>query len=72
MASDSNKNFIKIGVQRLKRKGGDVLLRHEISLKVICEKVKFSDCEFCNNFRDKSMVHARADVGAREGHYEFT
>ena len=70
----------------MKRKGGDVLLRHEISLKVICEKVKFSNCEFCNNFRDKLMVHARADMGtqgliwvhlrattsSREGQYGFT
>ena len=27
-----------------------VLLWSEISLKVICEKVKFSICDFCNNF----------------------
>ena len=71
MASESDKNFVNIGVRRLKRKG-NVLLRREICLKVICEKVKFSNCEFCNNFRDKSMVHARADMGACEGHYEFT
>ena len=31
---------------------GVVLLRCEISLKVICEKVKFSNCDFCNKFRD--------------------
>ena len=30
----------------------DVLLRREIFLKVICEKVKFSIYEFNNNFRD--------------------
>ena len=31
---------------------GVVLLRREISLKGICEKVKFSKCDFCNNCRD--------------------
>ena len=31
---------------------GYVLLRREISLKVICEKVKFSNCDFYNNFCD--------------------
>ena len=30
----------------------DILLRREISLKVICEKVKFSNCDFYNNFCD--------------------
>ena len=30
---------------------GAVLLWREISLKVICEKVKFLNCEFCNNLR---------------------
>ena len=29
---------------------GDVMLRHEISLKAICQKVKFSNCDFYNNF----------------------
>ena len=29
---------------------GDVLLMPEISLKVICEKVKFSNCDYCNTF----------------------
>ena len=37
----------------LDRKEVDVLLRREISLKVICEKIKFSICVFFpNNFRD--------------------
>ena len=31
---------------------GDVLLRREIALKVIREKVKFSNCDFYNNFRE--------------------
>ena len=31
---------------------GIVLLRREISQKVICEKVKFSGCDFWNTFRD--------------------
>ena len=31
---------------------GDVLLRREISVKVICEKFKFSNSGVCNNFRD--------------------
>ena len=31
---------------------GYVLLRREISLKVICEKVKFSNCDFYNNICD--------------------
>ena len=26
------------------------MLRREFSLKVICEKVKFSSCDICNNF----------------------
>ena len=30
----------------------DVLFRREISLNVICEKVKFSNFDFWNNFRD--------------------
>ena len=30
----------------------DVLLRREISLKVICEKSHFSNCDFCNTFFD--------------------
>ena len=29
-----------------------VLLRREISLKVFCEKVNFSNCDLCNAFRD--------------------
>ena len=29
---------------------GVVLLRREISLKAICEKVKFSRCDFWNSF----------------------
>ena len=31
---------------------GDAVLRREISLKVICEKAKFSKTEFCNILRD--------------------
>ena len=31
---------------------GSVLLRDTISLKFICEKVKFSNCDFRNNFCD--------------------
>ena len=33
------------------------MLRRELSLKVICEKVKFSICEFCNNFRDYEWTY---------------
>ena len=29
---------------------GDVLLRHEMSLKVIYEKVTFLNCDFCKIF----------------------
>ena len=29
-----------------------LLLRRGISLKVICEKVKVSNCDFCNNVHD--------------------
>ena len=29
-----------------------VLLRREISLKVDCKKVIFSNCDFCNTFSD--------------------
>ena len=29
---------------------GDVLLRNEILLKVICEKVQFSNCDLCDIF----------------------
>ena len=36
-----------LGALRVKNEG----VRREISLKVICEKVKFSNCYFCNNFR---------------------
>ena len=31
---------------------GPVLLRQVISLNVICVKVKFSKCDFCNIFHD--------------------
>ena len=34
---------------------GDLLLftgRREIYIKAICEKVKFSYCDLCNNFQD--------------------
>ena len=27
-------------------------VKRELSLKVICENVKFSNCDFCNSFRD--------------------
>ena len=30
----------------------DIIFSREISLKVICEKVKFTNCDFCNNFLD--------------------
>ena len=36
---------------------GVVLLRCEISLKVICENVKFSNCDFCNNWRDYEWTY---------------
>ena len=36
---------------------GAVLLRREISLKVICEKVKYSNYEFCNNFCDNEWAY---------------
>ena len=35
---------------------GVVLLRREIFLKVTCEKVRFSNCDFCNNFRDYELT----------------
>ena len=35
----------------------NVLLSREISLKVICEKVKFSNCDFCNNCRDLEWTY---------------
>ena len=35
----------------LRKSKGSVLVRREISLKVICEKVIFSKCDFCNSFR---------------------
>ena len=35
---------------------GDVLLSREISLKVIYEKVKFSNCECFNNFHENEMT----------------
>ena len=41
---------------------GGVLLRREISLKVICEKVKFSNCDFCNNFRDYKWTYIFKNV----------
>ena len=36
-----------------------VLLMREISLKVMkfCEKVKFSNCDFCNYFRDNEWTY---------------
>ena len=34
----------------------DVLLRREIYQKVICEKVKFSNCVFCNNFYNYEYI----------------
>ena len=34
----------------------DVLLRREIYQKVICEKVKFSNCDFCNNFYNYEYI----------------
>ena len=36
---------------------GVVLLRCEISLKVICGKVKFSGCDFWNNFCDYKCTY---------------
>ena len=34
----------------------NALLRHEISLKVICEKVKIPNYDFCNNFHDYEWI----------------
>ena len=36
---------------------GNVLLRSEISLKVICETAKLSNCYFCNDFRDYEWTY---------------
>ena len=36
---------------------GVVLLRHETYLNVICEKLQFSICDFCNNFRDYERTY---------------
>ena len=33
------------------------MLKREISLKVICEKVKFSNCDFCKYFRDNEWTY---------------
>ena len=34
-----------------------LLLRRGISLKIFFEKVKFSNCDFCNNFHDYKDTH---------------
>ena len=44
-----NKRSIALGWPERK---GVVILEQEISLNVICEKVNFSICDFCNNYRD--------------------
>ena len=47
----------------LKKSSGDegvVLLKHEISLKVICEKVKFLICDFSTNFHDYEWTYIYA------------
>ena len=36
---------------------GDVLFSREISLKLICEKVRLSICDFCNSFRDYEYTY---------------
>ena len=41
----------QVKITHLSRMEGVKLMR-KISLKVTCEKVKFSNCDFCNNFRD--------------------
>ena len=33
------------------------MLRREISLKDICEKVIFSKCDFCNNLSDYEWTY---------------
>ena len=35
----------------------NVLLRREISIKVICETVKFSNCDFCYDFHDYEWIY---------------
>ena len=36
---------------------GPVLFRRVVSLKVICEQVKFSNCDFCKSFHDYKWTY---------------
>ena len=38
---------------------GSLLLSGEISLKVVCEKIKFSNCVFCNNLHDYEETYMK-------------
>ena len=48
----NNDNYLICSKSHFPYKRKVVLLGREISLKVTNEKVQFSVCDFCNNFRD--------------------
>ena len=51
--------FVERHVNRLLCLNGRIcpVIWRELSLKVICEKVKFSNCDFCISFRDCSRTY---------------